>query len=574
MSFKGYKRTIKLEFDYNEVKKGVPNAKRQMSVLNAEFKKSRAEALASGKEVDILGTKYDFLSNKIKIQAEDVEKYKKKLEKAKTATGNNTKAIENNTASLAIAKSKLEQTKAELKKVSKELEKHKTILKKSAQEWDDLGKKAQGLGKKMTFGVTLPIIAAASASFKLGASMQSTMGKVDVVFGKNSDAIKRWSENSLEQFGLAKLTALDMASSFGDMALGMGISLNKSSEMSKKLTELTMDIATFKDQSVDVTRTALNSIFTGETESLKKFGIVMTQANLQQFAFNKGIRKKINLMTEAEKTELRYEFVLEKTKLAMGNYKREQDEATAQMELFKQASIELGESFSEQIIPIFTPVLSFLNKTIKGFAGLSDGTKKFIVTLAGVVAVVGPTLFVLGGFFRSIRDINEGMKMTKGAISAVKGAGKLFSSTASNSAFFGFAKWAAIIAGVAIAIASLIAMLNILLGKGNEMNSFMNSVNGAKSSVNGAKYRGNNIGSYAVGSNYIADDQLAVIHKGEAVVPAESNPWNPEADTNNNIGGGDTFIFNIDPKNIREFNDLVEIAHTARQRKRAGGVLI
>ena len=60
MSFKGYKRSIKLEFDYDQVKAGVPNVKQQMAVLNSEFKKSSAEAVASGKAVDQLGTKYDF----------------------------------------------------------------------------------------------------------------------------------------------------------------------------------------------------------------------------------------------------------------------------------------------------------------------------------------------------------------------------------------------------------------------------------------------------------------------------------------------------------------------------------
>jgi len=61
VSFNGYKRSIKLEFDYNEVKEGIPNVKKQMAVLNAEFKKSSEEIKASGKEIDGLGVKYDYL---------------------------------------------------------------------------------------------------------------------------------------------------------------------------------------------------------------------------------------------------------------------------------------------------------------------------------------------------------------------------------------------------------------------------------------------------------------------------------------------------------------------------------
>ena len=83
--FKGYKRTVQLAFDYNEIKEGVPNVKKQMAILNAEFKKSSAEALASGRDIDKLGTRYDYLSNKIKIQEQEVQKYRTQLEKATLA---------------------------------------------------------------------------------------------------------------------------------------------------------------------------------------------------------------------------------------------------------------------------------------------------------------------------------------------------------------------------------------------------------------------------------------------------------------------------------------------------------
>ena len=364
-SFKGYKRSIKLEFDYDEVKAGIPNVSKQMAVLNAEFKKSSAEAVASGKEIDKLGTRYDFLSNKIKIQEQEVENYRKKLETATTAKGNNTKAIQNNTTSLEIAQAKLAQTKAELDKVTQELDKQKTTLGKTSEEWEKLGGKTTALGESMTTKLTLPILAAAAASFKLGADLEDALGKASAVFDKNAGQIESWAKGAYKNFGIAKTTALDMANSFGALASGMGLTERKTYDYSKALTELSVDMVAFHGGRLDVAETALNSIFTGETESLKKYGIVMTQANLQQFAHNEGIRKKISEMTEAEKVQLRYDFVMEKSQQVIGHYNKEQDNATTQLLKFKEGLKELGVSFSEQILPLFLPFIEGLNKIIE-----------------------------------------------------------------------------------------------------------------------------------------------------------------------------------------------------------------
>lgn len=509
-SFKGYKRSIKLEFDYREIKEGIPNVKRQMAVLNAEFKKSSTEAQASGKELDKLGVKYDYLTNRIKIQEQEVEKYRKKLEDARNAQGNNTKAVENATASLAIAEAKLGQTRAELDRVSKELEKQKTILGKTSEEWKGLSEKVTDIGKSMSMKVTAPILAAGAASFKLGADFEQAMGKMEVVFERNSRNIEKWAQNSLKNFGLAKSTAIEMVGDFGALFKGMGIDLQKTEEWSRTLTERTMDLANFYDTTVDETIRALNAIVTGQTEPLRRFGINMTQATLQEYAYSKGIRKKIQDMTEAEKVQLRYNFVIERTNIAVGTTARESDTATGQLNRFKESVKELGLGFSEHILPIVVPVIDGLNNLIQGFSNLSDGTKKFIVIAGGIVASIGPALIVLGSVFKAISNISDGMKAAKGAIDLVQKGGKLFSGVLNNTAFFGFAKWALIIAAVAAAVGFLIHQLNILLGKGKQANQALSNIENIGQSISGARIRG-----YAAGTKY---------HPGGLAIVGEEGP--------------------------------------------------
>lgn len=563
-SFRGYKRSIVLEFDYNQVKEGIPNVKKQMAVLNSEFKKANEEALASGNALEKLGVKHDYLREKIKIQEQEVENYRRQLEKAEKAEGNNAKAVQNATTSLEIAQNKLGQTRAELEKVNKELEKNKTTLGKTSEQWKTLSDKTGQIGRSLTTTFTVPILGAAAASFKLGADLEDAIGKTNAVFKHNSKEIEQWAESAYNNFGLAKTTALDMVNSFGALASGMGLNASKTKEYSKALTELSVDMVAFHGGRLDVAETALNSIFTGETESLKKYGIVMTEANLQQFAHTEGIRKKVKDMTEAEKVQLRYNFVMEKSKDVIGHYEKEQDNATIQLLKFKEGLKKVGESFEKQILPVFSPFLEKINNAIEGFANLSDGTKQFIVTIAGIVATVGPVLMVLSRVFGAIANISNGMKAAKGAIDLLKKGGNALSEGLNNTQFFGFAKWAIIIAAVAAAIAFLIYQLNILLGKGREVNqslTHMGDISGAIKSGTGA--------GFAVGASYIEKDQVAVVHKGEAVIPAHSNPWNPNATNSVDIGNsskGDTFIFNVD---VSQIDDLIKYAKMVKQSKQA-----
>ncbi|MBU5425018.1 hypothetical protein KQI41_01230 [Tissierella pigra] len=569
-SFKGYSRKIKLEFDYDQVKEGIPNVKKQMAVLNAEFKRSSAEAEASGKEIDKLGTRYDYLGNKLKIQEKEVENYKKKLEDATNAKGNNTKAIENNTASLQIAEAKLAQTRAELDKVSQELEKQKTILGKTSEEWKDLSEKTTEIGKSMTLKLTTPIVAAAGASFKLGADFEQALGKMDVVFENNARNVEKWAQNSLRDFGLARSTAITMAGDFGALFKGMGINMQKTEEWSKTLTERTMDLSNFYDTTVEETTRALNAIVTGQTEPLRRFGINMTQATLAEYARQKGIRKSIQDMTEAEKVQLRYNFVIERTNIAVGTTARESDTATGQLNRFKEGVKELGEGFSQHILPMFVPVIDGLNNTIEKIAGLSDGTKKFIVVVGGIVAAVGPVLLVLGKVFGTIRDISEGMQVAKRGVEAVSKVGGLFKGALDNTQFFGFLKWALIIGGIVALIAFLINQLNVLLGKGKEANQALNNLGDIAGNVTGTANRGRNIayqyidGSHRDGLDYVKrDGYIAELHEGERVLTKEENQRYSQ-------GGGDTYILQVNMDEVDEVYKLVEVFKDFKSTRRAG----
>ena len=237
-------------------------------------------------------------------------------------------------------------------------------LNKVGSHLGTIAKKAAGAAytglKRMTAlsftGLVTGLGATAAATYKLSemaSDLEETKNKVDVAFGSGlgnfdgaaSDVIE-WSKTSTTSMGLAQQTALDTAALFGDMGTSMGLTKDAAAEMSMSLTQQAADLASFKNMGIDEVTTALNGVFTGETESLKRLGVVMTQANLEQYALKKGMGKTLDQMTEAEKVQLRYNYVMEKTKNATDDYKRTGGGFANQLrtltENFKQLGAVLG----------------------------------------------------------------------------------------------------------------------------------------------------------------------------------------------------------------------------------------
>lgn len=569
---KGYKRRIVLDFDYDQVKEGIHKVNDQMRILNAEYKATQAEVKATGNQYDYFATRQTFLQNEIKITEKVLAENTKRLEEATEKHGDGSKQVEKYSKEVALSSAKLRELTSDLDKVNKDLEKNKLILGKTSDEWEKLSKKTTDIGKSMSLKVTAPIVAAGTVAFKMASDYEQALGKVETVFEGSAVTINKWAENSLKNFGLAKSTATEMAADFGALLKGMDISDAKTREWSMELTERVMDLSAFYDTSVEETNNALMAIVTGQTEPLRRFGINMTQATLQEYAYSQGLQKKISDMTETEKVQLRYNFVMKQTSIAVGTMQKESGSANFQMALMKENAKEVGLSIGENLLPIIVPILEGVNNLLTAFNSLDNGTKQFIIRILGITAAIGPMLIMVGSVFKALSNVSGGIK-------AVSDIGKAFSSLLDNTKFLGFLKWAAIIAAVATVIYLVISAINDLIGRASSaervfgnIGSSIGNINGivgqAETQINQSTMRG-----YAVGTNYVDRDQDARIHKGEAIIPENENPWNPNAKKPFGFGGGNTYIMQVDAERIKSVTDLINIFENFTQVANAGMVI-
>lgn len=269
-------------------------------------------------------------------------------------------------------------------------------LRKAERSLQASAAKFRSIGQSLTLGVTAPLALIGGASFKMASDFEESLNKVRVAFGDSAADVEAFAKTTLSSIGLAEGSALEMASLFGDMATSMGLTQPAAAQMSKSLVSLAGDLASFKNINISEAQTALAGVFTGETESLKRLGVVMTETNLEAFALEQGIMKKVKAMTQAEKVSLRYAYIMNNTKNAQGDFARTADGAANQMRTFQESVKQLGASFGSILLPIITPIIVKVNEIVAKFQALDGGTKKLIITIAAIAAVIGPAILIFG----------------------------------------------------------------------------------------------------------------------------------------------------------------------------------
>ena len=270
---------------------------------------------------------------------------------------------------------------SQFKKTSSEIENDASSLKTRVSGIGTLTRKLGSLlvgafaVKKLTdFG---------KSCLELGSDLAEVQNVVDVTFPNITAQVDKFAKSAAQSFGLSETMAKQFTGTFGAMAKAFGFSEEQAYDMGASLTKLAGDVASFYNLSQDEAYTKLKSVFTGETESLKDLGVVMTQTALDSYALANGFGKTTAKMSEAEKVALRYSFVQNQLAAAQGDFARTSGSWANQVRILTLQFDSLKATIGQGLINIFTPVIRVINTVIGKLITLANAFKVFTELITG-----------------------------------------------------------------------------------------------------------------------------------------------------------------------------------------------
>lgn len=239
-------------------------------------------------------------------------------------------------------------------------------MEKGAKKVETVAQRMENTFKRVAKVVAAAFSIKALADFgkqaiELASDMDEVQNVVDTAFGELTYQVEAFADTAIEKLGLSKLAAKQMASTYMAMGKGIGVADQASANMAINATARAADIMSFYNLTADRANTMMKSIWTGETESFKAIGVVMTEANLQNFAYTQGVNKKISAMTEAEKVQLRYNYVMEQTALADGDFAKTSGSWANQVRMLSEKFKEFLSIVGSGLIQVLTPFVQMLN---------------------------------------------------------------------------------------------------------------------------------------------------------------------------------------------------------------------
>lgn len=405
--------TIEISGDTTQLQK-------DLRTVNSVIKDTQKELKDVEKLLKVNPGNTELLKQKYKLLGDQISYTEHKLKTLKDVQKNmDENGVDKNSEQYMALQREIIETENKLKSLNKEMKDFGSVgaqkIKALGEQMQKVGQKISAAGSKLTKSVTVPLVAIGTASSKLASDYEENLNKIEVAFGNSADKVKDWANNALDAFGLSKVAATDATASFGALGKGIGLAEEDAADMSITLAGLSADLASYFNTSNDDSAKALEGIFTGEAESLKKFGVVMNETNLKAFAEDMGLVW--GELDQTQKTMVRYQYVLAKTGDAQGDYARTSDGTANSVKTFKAALEDAGTAIGTILLPKITPIINKITGLIKKFDELDPQTKKIVTTFGMVATALGPVMTMIGRFTTGIGSIMKLAPLLSGALS-------------------------------------------------------------------------------------------------------------------------------------------------------------
>jgi hypothetical protein len=292
------------------------------------------------------------------------------------------------------------------------------------------GKSFSDLGESMSKKVSLPIVAAGALAVKFASDLQESQSKVDVVFGRSAESVRKFGDDAAKSMGMSQAAALEATGTYGNLLRAMGLSETQSADMSTSLVTLAADLGSFNNVPIEEVFGALRSGLSGETEPLKRFGVNLNQAALKTEALALGLVSTGEEMSAGAKAQAAYSLIMKQTTLAQGDFARTSDGAANSMRIARAQLEDAAAELGTLLLPAVSKVAGAFGAFAGAIGNLPGPIQVGVLAIGGLAAAFGPVVWAIGSVMESVAKVmavnwsgmfRTGVDAAKGFASAVAG---------------------------------------------------------------------------------------------------------------------------------------------------------
>lgn len=271
--------------------------------------------------------------------------------------------------------------------------------------------------------LTAMAVGAAFVGFKFvqaASDAEEMRSKFNVVFGELADGVAAWAQETATAVNRSQYDFVRWLAALQDTFVPLGYARDQAAEFSKQLVTLAVDVASFNNAvEADVIRD-FQSALVGNTETVRKYGIILTEANTKQEIYNQGWADSDDQITDAMKVQARLNIIMAGTSDAQGDAARTAESFANQMRGLQAQVQQLSIALGQQLLPIAKDIVGAIRAMVEWVNQLPEGLVRVSLVVGGLATafglIAGPILLFLG----FLPQIVTGLTLVFGAVSALK----------------------------------------------------------------------------------------------------------------------------------------------------------
>lgn len=242
---------------------------------------------------------------------------------------------------------------------------------------------------------------------KDASNLNETISKAGVIFGDSAGQIEAFAKTAADTFGQTKQQALDAASTFATFGKAAGLSDNELVNFSTSLTKLSSDFASFFNTSPEDAITAIGAALRGESEPIRRYGVLLNDAALKHRAMAMGIYDGEGALTAQQKTLAAYSEILAQSTDAQGDFERTQEQLANKTRTLQANLGDLSAEIGQKLLPVVNDYVSAAVKftdevQAQGDEAKSTESKLFafglkVTEIAGGLGAIKDVLRIVNG---------------------------------------------------------------------------------------------------------------------------------------------------------------------------------